>query len=129
VAHRPCRTGGRPTDGGNPGPGKQPAQQQEANAGRASTRWVTIRMSQRGPVASPGRGTSGGGGAVEQRRRPGQRRHPVLAAQASFHAPQPAAPTAAQRSARTSGPSSCCGRGTRTWMEMGMLVRASGSEG
>ena len=47
VAHDPCRKGGRPADGGNPGPGKQPAQQQEANAGRASTRWVTIRMNQR----------------------------------------------------------------------------------
>jgi len=64
----PCRTGGRPADGGNLGPGKQPAPQQEANAGRASTRWVTIRMSQRarlpnrrrtGVTTGPGSGSTG----------------------------------------------------------------------
>lgn len=47
MARHPCRTGGRPADGGNPGPREQPAPQQEANAGRAPTRWVTNRMIQR----------------------------------------------------------------------------------
>ena len=77
------------------------------------------------PGASQGRGTTVGGGAVERRRRPGPQPHLVRAAQASLQVHQQAAPTAAQRLARTSGPSSCCGRGTATSIGMGMgrLVR------
>lgn len=54
MARYPCRTGGWPADEGNPGPSEQPAQQQEVTADQSSTRWVTIRMSQRGGRDQPG---------------------------------------------------------------------------